>query len=284
MTDRVRFSEFRFLYGQTIRQMGRVILWLPLLIYGFLAFGIALMHYHIFSPAAGPIVAAWVNLIKPDLANLFYHYPVHFEMFPFFFGNARLAVGVITEAFLFGVFIDLMIALYRGQRPALAVSFGHALRRYFSLTVVWAVLIAVLYVVNLYFNDFIENVIGFTLKASPRRQLAASVALRGLTVLIYMPFVFMLPSIMAGAASFGEIIRRALGMFTRHPFVAFGLVLIPYLIGLLPNWAASQSSNIVANFFPELVFYLVVISIAVDVIINFIFLGTSVKFYMDRSD
>jgi hypothetical protein len=31
--------------------MGRVILWLPLLIYGFLAFGIALMHYHIFSPA-----------------------------------------------------------------------------------------------------------------------------------------------------------------------------------------------------------------------------------------
>ena len=65
--------------------------------------------------------------------------------------------------------------------------------------------------------------------------------------------------------------------------IAIGIVLIPYLIGFVPSWALAHSNKIVSNFSPELVFYLILISIGLDVIINFILLGTAVKFFMDQT-
>ncbi len=284
MTERVRFSEFWFLYNQTIRQMGRFVLWLPLLIYGLLALALALIHYYIFSPVAGPIISLWTNLIKPSLAGAYFHYPLQFEFFPFYFGYGRLLLSAVVEAFLFGIFIDLLIAIYRGQKPAFLRSVGLALRRYFFLTISWLVVIAILYLVNQYFYDFIEKILGFAMRGSPRRQIGAGAILRVLTVVIYMPFIYLLPSIIRGEASIGKVLSRAFALFGRHPFISFGIVLIPYVIGFIPNWIFSQSTTIVENFSPELVFYLGVVTIILDILLNFIFVGAAVKFFMDRQE
>ena len=284
MAQRVRFSEFWFLYGQTFRQMGRFTLWLPVVILGLIAFLIAQMHYHIFSPVGGPIIQAWAELIKPDLAGGLTHYPAQFVVMPYFFGNARLLANIFLEALFFGVMIDMFIALYRGARPAFATSFKTALRLYLPLTVVWFVLNAVLYLVNIYFFDFIENVIGYSLFDAPRRQFIASLALRGITVLLYMPCIFLLPAIIVGGKSFGASLKNGFAVFARHPFIALGLILVPYIFGVIPSWWASESVNVVTNFFPEMVYYLILISIFVDIIVNFVLLGTSVKFFMDQSD
>ncbi len=284
MLQRVRWPEFWFLYGRVFRQMGQPILWAPLLLQGLIALAVAVVHYYIFSPLTGPIMSGWVRLIRPDYAPLFYHYPAHFVFLPYFFGNARVIVNLLTEALLSAVMIDMLIAVYRGERPALMISFSHAWRRYLSLTLVWAVVIAVLYLVNAYFLDFVQNVLGYSLQTAPRRQFAASLLLRVLTVLIYAPAIYLLPSIMVGGRPFWGLIRRGLAVFARHPFVAAGLVMVPYLIGLPPSWASVESEKIVASFYPELVYHLVIISVVVDVFVNFILLGTSVKFFLDQSD
>ncbi len=283
MAQRVHMSEFWYLYGQTFRLMGKVTLWIPLLVQGILALVLVLMHYYVFAPVTGSIIGSLAGLINSEYAPLMYHYPSHFALLPYFFGIIRLILNVLTEAFLFGIVIDLLIAIYRGERPAFMVSVVGALRRYLQLTFVWLILIAVLYLLNSYFNTFIEDVLGYSLQDAPRRMMLTQLVSRGMTVLIYSACIFLLPSIMAGGVSFWEAIKRGFKVYVRHPIIAFGLVLIPYLIGFLPSWVLSDPNKIVTNFYPELVLYLLLVSIGVDVIVNFILLGTSLKFYMDQS-
>ena len=152
------------------------------------------------------------------------------------------------------------------------------------MNVVWFVVIAILYLVNVYFSDFVEGVIGYSLQNAPRRQMLVSGIVRILTILIYMPFVFVLPGIMAGKESLWQSLKQAFSVFGRHPFIALGLVLVPFVIGVIPSWASGEAPNIVSNFYPEMVYYILLVSIGIDVIVNFILMGTAVKFYMDQSD
>lgn len=283
MAQRVHLSEFWYLYGQTFRLMGKISLWVPLLLHAALALVLAFMHYYIFSPVTGSIVGSWTSLINAEYAPLFFHYPGHFSLLPYFYGIARLVVNVFTEAFLFGIVIDLLISLYRDQKPLFMTSFGRALRRYLKLSLAWLVLLGILYLINKYLNSFIEEVLGYSLQDAPRRQMMAQLGSRGLTILLYAAFIFLLPAIMAEADSYWTAIKRAFRTFARHPFIAIGIVLIPYLIGLIPSWVLADPTRIVTNFYPELVFYLLLVSIGVDVVVNFILLGTSLKFYMDQS-
>ena len=284
MVQRVRLSGFWFLYTQMIRQMGRSSLWAPLFVQAVLAILLAMVHYYIFSPITGPLVRTWVQLVNSEFADVFYSYPAHFSLLPYFFGIARMVVNILVEALLFGVVIDLLISLYRGEKPILMQSARRATGRYIQLAGTWLVVIVVLYVVNRYFNSFVEDVLGYSLRGSPRRLLMADLTLRGITILIYSAWIFMLPSIMAGGVTFGSALKRGFRLFSRHPFVAIGLVLIPYILGFLPSWALSNPARIVNNFTPELVFYLALISIVVDVVVNFVLLCTSLKFFMDQSE
>jgi|WetSurMetagenome_2_1015567.scaffolds.fasta_scaffold84213_2 hypothetical protein len=275
-------AEFWFLYKGTLRQMGKPSLWAPLLVQALLAVILAMIHYYIFSPVAGPLVSAWVHLIKPSLGAGYFHYPAQFVIFPYLFGLARLVLNALTEAFFMAVVVDLFYAIYRGERPILLVSFKKAWSKYLPMMLVWLVLLAILFAVSTYFNDFVMNVLGFNLHGAPRRQMAASFALRVLTMIIYVPFMYMIPAIMAGQKT-GESVRRALMISLRHPFITFGLIVIPYLLGFLPAWAAGESQKIVSNFYPELVYYLTLLSIVVDAVVNFLVVGTSAKFYLDHS-
>jgi hypothetical protein len=283
MAQRVRMSEFWYLYGQTFRLMGKARLWVPLLIHAGLALILVLMHYYIFSPITGSLIGTWTRLVNAEYAPLFVHYPSHFALMPYFYGLAGLIVNLLTEALLFAIVIDLLIAIYRGEKPSFLVSASHAFRRYFKLTLTWLVVLAVLYFINRYFSAFIEDVLGYSLQDAPRRQMLAQLMSRGITVILYSVCIFLIPSIMAGGVSFGSALKRGFKVFVAHPFISIGIVLIPYIIGLLPSWVLSDPGRIVANFYPELVMYLIIVSIGVDIIVNFILLGTSLKFFMDQT-
>lgn len=283
MGETINWAEFWSLYRLTFKQMGRAILWAPLLLQGVVALCLALIHFYIFSPVANPIISGWVHLLNPSLAVAFFHYPSHFVLFPYYLSNARLLVGLFTEAFFFGLVISMLMSLYRSDRPKLASSFRHVWHNYWKLTAAWAVLMIVLYCVNVYFYDFLEKTVGLNLQLSPRRQWAVAVGLRGITVVLYALWLFILPSILYGGVSLKNAIGRGLAMAIRYPIVSLGLVLLPYLAGLLPSWAATQSSAIVSSFYPELVFWLSLVAIVFDIVVNFIMINTSVKFFLDRA-
>jgi hypothetical protein len=283
MAERVTISEFGYLYGLTFRQMRRGALWVPLLVQALLALGVLLMHYYIFSPVTGGIIRSVTNLINGDYAPLLFHYPAHFSLMPYFFGALQRIVNIFTEAFLFGIVIDLFLALYKGEKPILMTSVSVALKRYLQLTIVWFVVIGLLYLFNRFFPVFIEDVVGFSLQDAPRRRFMVEIIARGVTIIVYALCLFLLPSIIAGGTSLLGAVGRGLKVFLMHPFVAIGLVLIPYAVGFFPSWILSDPTKIVANFNPELVLYIIIFTIGLDVIVNFVMLGTALKFFMDRT-
>lgn len=281
MAERIRWPEFWFLYTRTITQMRRGVVWGPFVIQGLIAFLLAAAHYYLFAPITGPLVAGWVRLIAPDYAPGFHHYPGHFILLPYYFGYARLIAAMFTEGLLFAVAIDFFASLHRGQPPLWAAAWKKALGRYLRLTIVWAIVLILLYLLNRYFFDFLQNVLGYSLESAPRRQTAMTAVLHCLTVLVYAPCLYFLPSLMLRDEKTGTAIRGALGLAWRHPFVTIGLVLLPYLVSLPLSWAASESAKIVSSFSPELVYLLIVLSILVDVPVNFVLVGTSAKFFLD---
>jgi hypothetical protein len=283
MADRVRWGAFWFLYGQTVRQMARVRLWVPLLIQSGIGWAILIILYDPVSSPFASAIRAWVSLISPDTVEGFFRYPGQFYYLPLVFRLTRMWISIFLEAYLLAVMVHMLICLYRGEKLSLGGSFAAAGRKYYQLLIVWIVLSALLYANGRYFIDFIEA-FGVSLHVAPRRQMAAFLAQELLTVIINALFIFLLPSIMAGGRSFGGALRRGFSLAIRHPFVAFGLILIPYIIIAVPSWIASRSDRIVANFSPELVFYLLAISVFFELIANFILIGTSVKFYMDQTD
>jgi len=282
MGDKISWTEFWSLYRLTFRQMKRFVLWTPLLTQGAVMLCLALIHFYIFTPIINPLVSGWVHLLNPRYAEAFFHYPSHFELFPYYFGSAQRIVGLFTEAFFFGIVISLLMSLYRGDRPKLSLSFRHVWHNYWRLTVMWAVLMVVLYCINMYLYDFLEKVVGIDLQMSPRRQWIVAIALRGITIALYALWLFILPSILHGELPLKKAVGRGLTMAFRYPVVSFGLVLFPYLVGLLPSWITTQSETIVSSFNPELVFWLVLVAVVFDVIVNFIMINTSVKFFLDR--
>ena len=282
MAQRVTWTEYVYLYGQSLRLMGRFTLWLPLLIHGLIGFLLLQMFYYMFSPVFGSLAVAVSRLINETFAPALSDYPGQFIALPYFWGTSRFWVNIVIEALLFGMVVHGMIKIYSGEKVSFGDSLKSTLQKYFQITIVWAFLSLLLYVINMHAADVINSVLGISFTGSPRRRMVLELGIRLITVLFYALFIFIIPSIMAGGERFGSAIKRGFGVFFRHPVAAFSIILIPYLIGFLPSWLATKSDKIVANFNPEMVYYLLIVSIIVDVIVNFILLGTSVKLFIDR--
>ncbi len=284
MANVVRIGEFGYLYRQVIKQMLRITLWFPLLVQGLLAVGLAFAHENVFSAIFGPILNHWVGFLYPDAAQAFFHYPDHYLILPMVFSGSAKILNVFTEAFLFAIFSDLLINLYRGQKPSFLQSFKSALRLYLKLWITWFVLLALLYFVSSYFYTFLEDVIGFSLHTAPKRQLLAFAMLHGLNVLFYMPFIYIIPSIVTGKTNWWPAIMKGVRLSFRHPLVTFGIVAIPYTIAAIPALPLSYTRKIITVFNPELVFQIMLIAIGVNIIANFVLMGTAVKFFLDKTE
>ena len=284
MAQKVRFGEYVFLYNQVLRQMLRLVLWLPVFLQGGLAILLAIAHHQIFSPVISPLLHSWVQLLYPNAADAFFRFPEHYLLLPLVFSGSARIYSLIFEAFFFGVYCDLMISLYRGEKPIFMQSARKALSRYLQLALSWAVLIVILYLVSKYFYAFVEDVLGFSLHTAPRRQFLAFAALHGLTVLIYVPFIFIIPAIMAGRQGWLEAVKKGFGLAMEHPIIAFGITAVPYTIAAIPALPLSYARRIIDVFNPELVFQIMLVAIAINIIANFILMGTSLKFFMDKTE
>ncbi|MCK5127766.1 MAG: hypothetical protein KAR42_16035 [candidate division Zixibacteria bacterium] len=284
MTQSIRFGEFWYLYFQVIRQMLKITLWFPVLIQGAIALGLAVIHNQIFSPFWGPALNSWVGLLYPEAVDAFFRYPEHYMIFPMIFSGSARVLNFLSEAFLFGIFCDMLISLYKGEKPAFMLSARRALSKYLKLTATWAVLLVILFIVSKYFYVFLEDVIGYSLHTAPRRQFLAMLLLHGVNVFIYTFFIFVIPSIMLGGESWAHEVSRGIKTSIKHPIAAFCMITIPYSIAAIPSLPLFNTRKIIEVFNPELVYQILLVAIGINIIANFVLIGTSVKFFMDKSE
>lgn len=262
----------------SFKQIGRGRAWLALFLYALITSIVLVAHYqHLWPIFYGPIKTI-TSLISSNLSDRFYHYPSHFLFLPWFFGWAKLVMGILLEGIFFGT-----AALVFWQAITRSENEGSTFRQVISL---WPQLV----LVSILFNGlitaagfFLPQILHEFLAGSPRRQLALELAvLPGIYVFLLGSFYVAIPAVVIYRESFFEAVGRSFKLFVKRPF---SMLTLGFLVMLFPVIIAAMGNHpdvIIDKFRPELVFWLLLAGIAVEMVANFFWMYSAARILADE--
>ncbi|MCD6249793.1 MAG: hypothetical protein J7J98_05620 [candidate division Zixibacteria bacterium] len=262
-------NQFLRLFIGTFRQFGRGRIWLPLVAYFALQWLVLYAHYDFLRPPFYNMVTLWTSFFGSEMATAYSHYPQHFLLLGQFSGWAKLGVGLILEGLVLGMVAGMFHHRITGSEPGRS-----ALNAWLDLVLVWVVINGLMLIAGMFLPGWLGSLIN-----SPRRLLALNLGLLPfLYTLIFALFFMAIPMVMVRGYNGLKAIVESVGLFIRRPFTFFCLattiVAGPILLGAI----VSRPAGIVDSFKPELVYWLLVASLVVEMIAYFFWMGTAVIF------
>jgi hypothetical protein len=207
------------------------------------------------------------------------HYPGHFLLMPDFFSWARFILGTVIEGFLLGgvaiAFHDAFTRTSKAERS----STRELLPLWIHLTIGWLLINGLAVACNVFLPTWLDS----ALRYSPRRQLLFYYAiLPGLYMLLLAVFYLVIARIAIYRETIFRALKRSLRAFIHNPFTFLTLAIILLIIPSIISIILSRPDIIVNKFRPELVFWLILGGLLVDLVVYFIWMGTAVKFLTDQ--
>ena len=273
-----KLNQFISLFIESFKMMGRGKIWLVLLILGGVNGFILYAHIDFLSALFYPLVTWWTNAVSQSAGTVFSHYPGHYIALPYYFGLARLLPGFLLEGLVLG-----WAALYfrKGylKGASLPISFGFIAKKWVHLVGCWIVLTGLTMLASIYLPDLLR----FFHEDSPRRLLVVEfMIIPSVLTLILAVFYYAYAAVAIEQKNMWQGLLRSLKLFLKRPFTAFflaAMILIgPYLMTVI----ASKSGDIISKFHPELVLWILVAGLAIELIANFLWMGTAVRFLLEE--
>lgn len=266
-------NQFVLLFFDTIRQVARWRIWLVLLVYYLLQW---LSLYVLYDYPAGPLgggVARWVSLFGPQEATAFGHYPQHFLLLGKVAGWAKLALGLVLEGLVLGMVASMFYRSFGGGDTGVTTGSSFVVR-WANLIVVWLVvnglMLAAGQILPVWATPYLDG---------SRRVLAFSFVLMPFVfTLIFSVFLLAIPSVVIYKDHAFRAIGRSVRYFFRRPLSLFGLAAVILGLPILLGALASRPSGIVTSFKPELVYWILSVSLFIEMIAYFFWMGTAVRF------
>ncbi|UCD94709.1 MAG: hypothetical protein JSU69_01265 [Candidatus Zixiibacteriota bacterium] len=267
------------LYLAALKSVGRFRLWLPFFLYAVLQIVLLLLCVSYVNPRLYPVLSPLVSLLGQRNAEMFGHYPELYLLLPYVFQWGKLFLSIIFEGLAIGLTSALfVIAFHSKGRPRLKLSPVFA--RWPQLLITWAVITGVIYLVNW----LVPEIFSEYLQGSPRRVVIFEMVMRIIGVIIYAVFVYAVPAIIVRGEGIVRALKTSVSYFAGHPFFTFLLVLIPFLFTLPTTYLSAKAGIVVTKFSPELMFYILLGAIIVDMVINFVLTGAVVKFLVEDKE
>jgi len=272
-------NRFLFLFADTFRLAGRGRIWWFLLVYFLLNWLLLYAHYNFLSPFFYTVVTGWLSLFGGETAAAFTHYPAHLYYLSDLFGWSKLALGLVLEGLVLGAVAVIFGRHFMGQRDT-GSAFRYVLPKWGYLVLAWAVINSLMLAAGEVLPGWLQP-----LFEGPRRSLAfALVVMPSVYILILALFFFTIPSV----AVFGDNLFRALGrslrIFVRKPFTCIflsGAVLFfPIVVSILSGYSA----GIIEKFKPELIYWILLTGLVLEMVANFFWMGVSVRFLIDEEN
>lgn len=273
-----KLNQFISLIVESFKMMGRGKIWLILLLLGGANAFILYVHINFLSELFYPLMNWWTNAVSQSAGTVFSHYPGHYLALPYYFGLARLLPGLLLEGLVLG-----WAALYFRREylkgANLPVSFGYIAKRWVHLVGCWIILTGLTMVASIYLPDLLR----FFHEDSPRRLMLVEFAIIPFFLtLILALFYYAYAAVAIEQKNIWQGLLRSLKLFLRRPFTAFflaSMVLIgPYFMTVV----ASKSGDIISKFHPELVAWILFAGLAVELLANFFWMGTAVRFLLEE--
>jgi len=272
-----KLNRFIALYVFVLKKCGRLKTWLPFFLYGILQFLLLLLLVNYVNSYVYPVLSPIISLFGDIEKQMFHHYPGLYLLLPSVYQWIKIFAGILFEGLAVGLSVVLFLRIYGAERDEkLRLSF--AFRRWLHLIAVWTVITAILVVVNMY----APRIFAEQLVAAPRRMLAFDIILRLISVIMYSLFIYAVPAVIVYKNNALRALLTSWRLFFRYPVFSFFLAFIPYLLSIPISYMVGRADAIIDKFTPELVFYLLAIGIALDMIINYVITGTVVKFLLDE--
>lgn len=270
----------------TIKKIGWGRIWLLLLGYFGLQFLVLVAHWRFLSPVFYSPMIAWLHVVDsfPELlvpsgaAPLFTHYPDQYLVLPTIFSWGKMLVALVFEGLVMGAAAILFRNAFfhaDGDHP---LPLRDAFRYWPRLLTVWLVLNLIFLAINVGLPMLVRDF----LIANPRRQLGFQF---GIIPLIYAlvlgMFYFVYPAIVVMGDSALGAIGRSIRVFARRPFASLLMAILVLVMPVLVSALASRSHDIIQKFQPELVVFLLMAGLAVEMVAYFFWAGTATKYLLE---
>lgn len=274
------FNHFLSILLDTLRAVGRGRIWLLLLGYAaVVALGL-LALYRCFTPLTYPfskVILALASFVGGWSAQGFYQYPSQFLVLPVAHSWFKVLLAIIFEGLILGGAALLFQKHYLGAEGTT--------RRAKSLWSSWGQFILASLSLNLLLIalSFVPGFLQGYLMGNPRREMIYElVAVPVVYTVLQGLFFFVIPAIALHGETFFQALARSFKTFFQRPltclFLAGAALVLPTVVGL----AAGHPDVIIEKFHPELVYWILLLGIVADMIFNFLWIGTAVRFLVDE--
>jgi len=267
------------LYISVLKSIIKLKIWTPYFLYAILQFIILTTCVNYVHPSIYPILSPAVALLGGALAELFSHYPGLYLLLPLVYQWGKLAAGVLFEGLATGLTVVLFIHLF-GRRRSSQWKFSEAFAKWPQLLLGWTIITGIIFVLQW----FLPNVVSDFIQGSPRRTALFDIGLKVLIVAIYSIFIYTLPALIVYKQNIFRAFKTSVGFFLKYPVFSFFLAMIPYFFTLPISFLSRSSDVIVSRFSPELMYYVLLIGIIVEMFVNYIIAGAVTIFLIEEKE
>ena len=269
------------LFVDTLKQFGKGRIWGWLLLYFLIDLLVLEAHYYYTSPMLHGFMSLWTGLFPEEQVTGFSHYPGHFIMLPYFFEWGKLAVGLIIEGLLIGASAILFYESYVTVPKEDRFKFKDLLPSWIHLVLAYLIMNGILVAVSY----FIPSLLSEWLAYSPRRILLFNwILMPGIYIVIVSLFIYMVPSIAVYRDNVLQALTRSLKTFFRNPITTIIVVAIILSASIIISNILSNTVTMVENFKPEIVYWILLGSLIVELIMHFLWMGTTVSLLVDEEE
>jgi hypothetical protein len=290
MTLLSNLNQFIALFLDTLRQLARGRIWLVLLAYALVNAFVLYAHNDFLSPYFYGVISWWLGVLTAIIpesmlpaaaAEIFTHYPGHYLTMPALFGWAKTFVALLFEGVVLGAVAILFWNAYLKATGAEAIPASRSIKRWLHLVAVWIVLNGLFMLVNRWAPDLASSMIAH----HPRRALLFEFTVMPvLQSLVLGLLFFVFPAVALFGDNAWKAVTRSLRIFIRRPFSAFFLAAVILTGPIVVASISSRAGDIVTKFRPELVYWVLLASIVVEMVANFLWMGTAVRFLVDSDE
>ena len=274
-------NRFIALVLDSLRQFAAWRIWLLLISYFAVHWIILYMLYDFSSPVFYGPVETWSSFFDRQARIGFTHYPGHFLLLPYFAGWTKFWVALIVEGGILGLVASVVYSRMGGGLPAERLTSGRLALLWINLSAVWLVLNGLALLASRYLPELME---GFTAK-SPRMTFAVDFGLLPATfILMWALFFVAIPIVVIYRENFLKAIGRSVALFIRNPLSSLFLAGLAIFVPVLLNTAAGQSNFIISNFRPEMVYWVLVVAYASEILASFFWMSSSVNLLVRDED
>ncbi|UCG62276.1 MAG: hypothetical protein JSV52_03055 [Candidatus Zixiibacteriota bacterium] len=270
---------FLALFVDCCKQLRQGRVWLILAAYFILVSLVLFAHHRFYEPMFWGLVQPWLGALNEQNAIGFIHYPGHFLTLPYFFGWARFFIGLPVEGAVMGAIAVMFYEGYLGRKTARPASGQERLFIWLQVTVAWLLINGLIVMVFAWLPELLSS----QLEKSPRRIFVFKYMFQpSLVIVIRALFFFAIPYTAIHRVHVLRGLFNSVIIFVQRPFLCLFSAGLLTVVPLGLFFVVQDPTSFVESFRPELVFWLLLTGLVVDMVVYAFWMGAAARFLVEH--